>query len=216
MTNGASITPDKIAAALRAPLPGHEAQRRMSPLPRALRLAPEGHDPRHAGVLLLLYPGGQEYELSLVLTRRTDTLPEHTGQISLPGGGVEPGDPSIAHTALRETCEEVGVCGDDIRILGHLSTVYVEPTDYCIHPYVAYAAQRPAFLPEPAEVAELIEVPLSHLLDERNVVVEEWVVRGEPMRVPYFNVFGHKVWGATAIILSEFLAVLKRPEQHTS
>jgi hypothetical protein len=59
-------------------------------------------------------------------------------------------------------------------------------------------------------VAELIEVPLRHLLDERNVKVENWIVRGEPMRVPYFNVFGHKVWGATAIVLSEFLAVLRR------
>ena len=149
----------------------------------------------------------------LVLTRRTDTLPEHTGQISLPGGGVEPEDPSITHTALREACEEIGVCTDEIRILGELSTVYIEPTDYSIHPYVAYVAQRPALFPEPAEVAEVIEVPLGHLLDERNVVVEDWVVRGEPMRVPYFDVFGHKVWGATAIVLAEFLAVLRRLEK---
>jgi 8-oxo-dGTP pyrophosphatase MutT (NUDIX family) len=131
----------------------------------------------------------------------------------LPGGAVEPEDPSITHTALREACEEIGLCSDDIRILGKLSTVYVEPTDYCIHPLVAYVARRPAFVPEPAEVAELIEVPLRHLLDERNVKVEDWIVRGEPMRVPYFNVFGHKVWGATAIVLSEFLAVLRRLEK---
>ncbi|MBP1731493.1 MAG: CoA pyrophosphatase, partial [Deltaproteobacteria bacterium] len=129
------------------------------------------------------------------------------------GGAVEPEDPSITHTALREACEEIGLCSDDIRILGKLSTVYVEPTDYCIHPLVAYVARRPAFVPEPAEVAELIEVPLRHLLDERNVKVENWIVRGEPMRVPYFNVFGHKVWGATAIVLSEFLAVLRRLEK---
>ena len=213
MNKTTSFTPDQIAAALRDPLPGLEAQKRMSPLPGALRSAPQGHDPRHAGVLLLLYPGRPERGLFLVLTRRTDTLPEHTGQVSLPGGAVEPEDPSITHTALREACEEIGLCSDDIRILGKLSTVYVEPTDYCIHPLVAYVARRPAFVPEPAEVAELIEVPLRHLLDERNVKVENWIVRGEPMRVPYFNVFGHKVWGATAIVLSEFLAVLRRLEK---
>jgi 8-oxo-dGTP pyrophosphatase MutT (NUDIX family) len=216
MSNYINFTPDAIAAALRDPLPGGEAQQRMSPLPGALRSAPQGHDPRNAGVLLLLYPGRQGHELFLVLTRRTDTLPEHTGQISLPGGGVEPGDPSLTHTALREACEEIGVCADEIRILGGLSTVYVEPTDYCIHPYVAYVVQRPVFLPEPAEVAELIEVPLSHLLNERIVKVEDWVVRGKLMRVPYFDVFGHKVWGATAIVLSEFLAVLRRLESDVS
>ena len=213
MNKTTSFTPDQIATALRDPLPGLEAQKRMSPLPGALRSAPQGHDPRHAGVLLLLYPGRPAHGLFLVLTRRTDTLPEHTGQVSLPGGGVEPEDPSITHTALREACEEIGLCSDDVRILGKLSTVYVEPTDCCIHPLVAYVARRPAFVPEPAEVAELIEVPLRHLLDERNVKVEDWIVRGEPMRVPYFNVFGHKVWGATAIVLSEFLAVLRRLEK---
>jgi len=213
MNKTTSFTPDQIAAALRDPLPGLEAQKHMSPLPEALKSAPQSHDPRHAGVLLLLYPGRPERGLFLVLTRRTDTLPEHTGQVSLPGGGVEPEDPSITHTALREACEEIGLCSDDVRILGKLSTVYVEPTDCCIHPLVAYVARRPAFVPEPAEVAELIEVPLRHLLDERNVKVENWIVRGEPMRVPYFNVFGHKVWGATAIVLSEFLAVLRRLEK---
>jgi 8-oxo-dGTP pyrophosphatase MutT (NUDIX family) len=187
----------------------------MSPLPIRLTCAPQGRTPRRAGVLLLLYPSGQKRELFLVLTRRTDTLPEHTGQVSLPGGGVEPGDSSVTHTALRETCEEIGVCEDGIRILGDLSAVYVEPTNYCIHPYVAYVAERPPFRPEPAEVAELIEVPLSHLLDERNVVVEDWIVRDEPMRVPYFDIFGHRVWGATAIILSEFLAVLGRLNRST-
>lgn len=209
MSKNFCITPDQIAAALRGPLPGRKAQQRMAPHPRSSSSPRHTRNARHAGVLLLLFPNGPDHNLFLVLTRRTDTLPEHTGQISLPGGSAEPEDPSIAHTALREACEEIGVCADDIRVLGRLSPVFIEPTNYCIHPLVGYVPWRPVFRPQPSEVAELIEVPLGHLLDGRNIMAEDWVVRGELLRVPYFDVFGHKVWGATAIVLSEFVAVLQ-------
>lgn len=202
---------DRIEEILRGQLPGLTTQQRMSPDDRDLRCAPEDHQPKKAAVLVLLYPGGRQKEqLYLVLTRRTETLLDHRGQISLPGGGNEPDDPSLEYTALREACEEVGVCSDDIRMLGRLTPVYIPPSDFCVHPYVAYVPHAPTFLAQPDEVAELLQVPLDHLMDDGNVRTERWTVRGAEMEVPFFDVFGHKVWGATAVILSELVEVLRR------
>ena len=160
-------------------------------------------------MLILLFPSLETGELCLVLTRRTESVADHKGQISLPGGAVDPDDLSIAHTALREACEEVGVCGDNMRILGSLTPIYIPPSDFCVQPYVAHLPHAPQFLPQPEEVAEILEVPLPYLLDEKNIVVEEWLLDEEVKEVPFFNVYGHKVWGATAVVLSEFIAVLE-------
>ena len=202
------LTVDRIETALRRALPGRAAQICMAPTPRPLDPPRPDHRPRRAGVLLLLYAGEEEGELCLVLTRRTDSVANHKGQISLPGGAVDPGDPSTAHTALREACEEIGICGSDVRLLGELTPVYIEPSDFCIQPHIAYLSHRPTFELQPDEVAELLEVPVSHFLGDRNKAVEDWILHEQPMRVPYFDVFGHKVWGATAMVLAEFAAVL--------
>ena len=202
------FTADRVAAALRRPLPGRAAQMCMAPIPRPLDPLTPDHQPRRAGVLLLLYPADEKGGLCLVLTRRTDAVADHKGQISLPGGAVDPGDPSTAHTALRETCEEIGVCEDDVLLLGGLTPVYIEPSDFRIEPHVAYLPHRPTFALQPGEVAEVLEVPVSHFLGDQNRAVEDWLLHEPPMRVPYFDVFGHKVWGATAMVLAELAAVL--------
>jgi 8-oxo-dGTP pyrophosphatase MutT (NUDIX family) len=199
----------RIEEVLKGPLPGLTAQKRMSLDERDLPCAPRDHEPKKAGVLVLLYPNQDKEQLYLVLTRRTETLIDHGGQISLPGGSQEPNDPSLADTALREACEEVGVCSDDIRLLGNLTPVYIPPSDFCVHPYVAYASHSPAFLAQPDEVAELLQLPIAHLMDGGNLRTERWIVRGKESDVPYFDVFGHKVWGATAIILSELIEVFR-------
>lgn len=204
-----TITPGRIERALLGPLPGLQAQRRMAPNEGDLACAPEDHQPKKAAVLVILYPGRQMDQYYLVLTRRTETLLDHKGQISFPGGGSEPEDPSLEYTALREACEEVGICSDDVRILGRLTPVYVPPSDFCVHPYVAYVSHPPAFLAQPDEVAELLQVPLDHLMDDGNMCIERWTLGGKETDVPYFDVFGHKVWGATAVILSELVEVLR-------
>jgi 8-oxo-dGTP pyrophosphatase MutT (NUDIX family) len=203
------FTPDMIEAALRKPLPGLQAQLRMAPRPGSLKPPLPQSTPRKSGVLILLFPSLETRELCLVLTRRTESVADHKGQISLPGGAVDPDDPSILHTALREACEEVGVCSDTIRILGSLTPIYIPPSDFCVQPYVAYLLHPPQFLPQPEEVAEILEVPLPYLLDEKNIVVEEWFFDEEVKQIPFFNVYGHKVWGATAVVLSEFVAILE-------
>jgi 8-oxo-dGTP pyrophosphatase MutT (NUDIX family) len=165
-------------------------------------------DCREGGVLVLLYPRGDH--LHFVLTRRTETVRSHKGQISLPGGKREEGE-SLVQTALRETCEELGVPPDGTEVIGRLSTLYTPPSNYCIHAFVAHRSMAPTFHPDPVEVAEVLEVPLTTLLDPAIQKVELWSdPRFEsPRRVPFFDVNGQVVWGATAMILSELVTLLE-------
>jgi 8-oxo-dGTP pyrophosphatase MutT (NUDIX family) len=156
---------------------------------------------RQAGVLVLLFP--EDEALHLVLTRRTDTLRGHRGQISFPGGQRDAEDASLAATALRETCEELGICDERVEMLGTLSTVYIPPSDFEVFPSVAALPQRPELRPNPAEVASVFTVRLAELLDPRFKATEQRDFQGISVDVPYYAFNGHKVWGATAIMLSE-------------
>ncbi len=201
------VTLQVVRAALGRPLPGIAAQLTMAPQPRAFTPPEDAPAPRQAGVLLLLYP--VDGVLHLALTERTTRLGHHSGQISLPGGGWEKGDGSLQETALREAREELGIVTDGLEPLGALSSVYVPPSNNVVHPFVAHTAQRPAFHPDPSEVASLLEVSLLHLLDPVTRGEEDWYWRDYPLHVPFYLVDEHKVWGATAIILAEFLALLR-------
>lgn len=178
------------------------AQHRMAPRPRsAYRPPPKPGHPRTGAVLFLLYP--QAGQLHFVLTRRTDTLDNHQGQISLPGGRQEPGE-TLAQTAIRETDEELGIDLKDSMMLGRLASLYIAPSDFDIHPFVALHPARPDFRPAPAEVAELLEVPVEDLLEPAVHQDEDWTIRGHGVWVPFYRIGEHKVWGATAMVLSEF------------
>jgi len=209
MTNSTVTTPtvEFVRAAMRGPLPGLQAQLTMAPRPRPFS-PPLGVEPRQAGVLLLLYP--IHGVLHLMLTVRTPDLNHHSGQVSLPGGGWEEGDASLQETALREAHEEIGIAADGLELLGSLTSLYVPPSNNIVHPFVAYTPQRLAFRPDPKEVAELLEVPLPLLLDPATRREEDCTWRGAPLHVPFYAVGEHKVWGATAVILAEFLELVKR------
>lgn len=191
---------DMVREALQKPRPGFNAQARMSPRPRTLVANDESA--RAGGVLLLLYP--VDGRLHLVLTRRTEHLPSHKGQISLPGGARDAWE-SFEETALREAHEELSLNPDGIQLLGQLTPLYIPASNYCIRPVVGYVPVRPAFRPEPCEVAEVLEVPLAKLLDPSTVREEDWHLHGMSVRVPFFAVSEHKIWGATAMILAEFV-----------
>ncbi len=203
-------TVDDVRRALSRPLPGVRAQIKMAPQPRP------GWDPnfaippdcRQGGVLILLYP--RAGRLHFVLTRRTQTVRSHKGQISLPGGARENGE-TLVQTSLRETREELGVPPDGTEVIGRLSTLYTPPSNYCIHPFVAHREVRPTFRPDPNEVAEVLEVPLALLLDPSIRRVEYWPDPHleSPRRIPFFHVHGQVVWGATAMILSELVTLLE-------
>ena len=167
--------------------------------------------PRVGGVLLLIYCFNDE--LHLVLTRRREDLNAHAGQISFPGGRQEPDEP-LGVTALREMREEVGISETAVSLIGQLTQIYIPPSDFEVHPFVGwYENGRPRFSPGMDEVAEIIEVPLSHLLDPNTRREEPWDFRGQQINIPFFDVEGHKVWGATAIMLSEFIERLRAAQR---
>ncbi len=201
-----ALTIEDVRAALKRPLPGLAAQARLAPPYRLeqLRQAPPD-DARPAGVLILLYP--QAGTLHFPLTRRTDGVEKHKGQISLPGGAQEEGE-SLLDTALRETREEIGVALEAGSVLGGLSPMYIPPSGFLVTPFVAALPDRPAFSTLEHEVAELIEAPVTALLDPALVRREMWNLRGVDVEVPFFQIGPHKVWGATAMVLSEFAAAI--------
>jgi len=167
---------------------------------------PDGHRP--AAVLIPLYE--HQDDLQVVFTRRADNLEHHSGQISFPGGSSEVEDASPAETALRESWEEIGIAPDHVELLGRIDDL-VTGTGFHIVPFVGLLDR--AFSPYPwrpveAEVAEIIEVPLRHLLDpaNREMVLRE-VREGVVLREAYR--FGaHVIWGATAAMLTNFLALI--------
>lgn len=161
--------------------------------------------PRIAAVLLLGYPGaGETY---VVFTRRTETVARHQGQISLPGGSREPIDLTLAATALRETYEEVGVPADRVHLLGRLDDVHVWVSNFVITPYVGALEYRPTFVPDPSEVAQVIEIPLERLRSP-DMFWEEDRPRenGEIHRLQFYRYGPHEIWGATGRVLQLFLA----------
>ncbi|MGQ9490104.1 MAG: NUDIX hydrolase [Anaerolineae bacterium] len=208
----------RLRAALAQPLPGLPVQMGMAPIPRpgTERILDPFLDCRRAGVLVLLYPGGispekpdfsEDAPLYIVLTRRTESVDNHRGQISFPGGSMDPGEDALT-TALREAHEELGVDPACVEVLGQLSPLYIPPSGFCIYPVVAYTARRPAFVPSPGEVAEVLEVSVDHLLDPATRQEEIWQIRGQDVRVPFYAVGPYKIWGATAMVLCELLALL--------
>jgi len=160
-----------------------------------------------AGVLVLLYPWRNR--LHLVLIRRTAGMGFHQAQISFPGGRQDQNE-SLEQTALREAQEELEIPPRSIQILGELTPLYIPPSNYCIYPIVATADKRPDFRPSPHEVAEVIEVPLDHLLDPQNIREEAWTIRRIKVKVPFYFFKGHKIWGATAMVLAELIELLRR------
>lgn len=199
---------EKLRLALEGELPGPLAQYRLAPDGRpgpetALHPPP---DARTAAILIVFYE--QEGELCFPMIRRPVESGPHSGQISFPGGAAELQDESFAHTALRETWEEIGVPAGDVRLLGALTPLYVAPSNFQVYPYVGWLRRRPEFQPDPREVAQVLEFRLSDILAPENLRTEEWELHGRRVRVPHYVVGGAVVWGASAMILSEMAAVI--------
>jgi len=158
---------------------------------------------RRAAVLVPLFL--RERQLWILFTRRTETVGHHRGQISFPGGAEEPGDESLSRTALRETEEELGIAPEDVRLLGTLAPI-VTITNFYVEPYVAAIPQPYLFRPAEAEIAEVLEVPLSALRDP--AILEKKRLPGREEVILFYNYGPHVIWGATARILAELLEAL--------
>ncbi len=175
-------------------------RQRMAPVPRGWRT--RDFPPYPAAVMILLYPAADGV-LNTVLTLRSAGLRGHSGQVSFPGGRRDPQDEDAIATARRETFEEIGIGGERLSILGQLPQFYIPASHHAVEPVIGHYEGSPVFSPNPAEVAEVFGVALEDLLKPRFKQVERRSLRGIDVCVPYYAVQGHKVWGATAMLLSE-------------
>ncbi len=214
-----AITLDLEVVRAALALPHFDAPAGRSPMtPETRRLHPPvAAEARQAAVLILLWP--QEEGLHFVLTRRATQLRGHGGQISFPGGRRDPTDVDAMATALRETQEELGVPAPAVQVLGRLDEIFIPPSNYLVQPVVGALGARPAFRPRAAEVAGVLVVPVAQLFEPARKRQSLRQVRGRKLRIPWYALARQMVWGATAMLLSEFeqrlRTVMAAPAAHT-
>lgn len=206
MTVSDTLIP-RLRARLQQPLPGLNAQMRMAPPIRGREyvIPPNA---RKNGVLALLYPHQELFHLAFM--KRTDDGRVHGGQISFPGGGRETADRDFVHTALREAEEEMGIPPEKVDVLGSLTELYIPPSNSLVYPTVGYLDHRPAFVLDPIEVAAAIEIEVARFWQQAVRGVHEVdVFNGTLIKAPGYTIDGHLIWGATAMMIAELMAVLE-------
>jgi len=196
--------------ALRQPLPGKEAHLLMSPQPLDLRRfsfdIPQNH--RKSGVLILFYPESGNGFFPLI--KRPVYPGVHSGQVALPGGKMEPEDPDVVFTALREAEEEIGIDSGKVEVLGRLSDLYIPASNFLVSPVIGFLEDSPRFLPEQKEVSKIIPTEVKTLIQpgiQKKTILQ--LDSSLNLDTPFFDIDGEVVWGATAMILSELLYLLK-------
>lgn len=194
-------------------LPGESVQFKMAPierLPELKRKAQALGTARIAGVMVLFYPS-EKFETNLILILRKTYKGIHSAQVGFPGGKIEKTDRSIADAARRETEEEVGIPRNKISIIKKLTEIYIPPSNFFVHPFLGITIETPKFVPEEREVEALIEINLDHFMDDCCVTTEILSTSyADQWEVPAFNLNGHIVWGATAMMLNEVRELLLR------
>jgi len=194
-------------------LPGEEAHLKMAPIERLLELKQKARDAKtakKAGVMVLFYPS-EENEARLILILRKTYKGVHSAQVGFPGGKREPEDKTMEQTAVRETEEEIGVPRDHIQILKTLTEIYIPPSNFFVQPYLGIIDETPHFEAQEDEVEALIEVPVSHFMDDAIEITKKLSTSyATDIDVPAYLLNGYVVWGATAMMLSEVRQILKQ------
>lgn len=201
---------DKLKNEILKGLPGTEIQWQMASSDRMIKDFPRspGVDARVAAVLILLYPDNESF--STVFMQRHDYNGVHSGQISFPGGKKEPSDVDIIQTAIREADEEIGVDPANISVIGTLTPLFIPVSNMIVTPVVGWIKEKPVFNHQPDEVVYLIEADIKTLLDPDIIKSKPFEIRGEMIKIKYFDYEGNVIWGATAMILHELLIILRR------
>ncbi|RAR70878.1 NUDIX hydrolase [Flavobacterium aciduliphilum] len=192
-------------------IPGIEAQLKMAPKERydsIQNVFSLEDNAKKAAILMLIYPKNDLAHLLLIV--RNSYPGVHSSQIAFPGGKVENFDKSYEETALRETFEEIGVSQQWIQVYKSFTPVYIPPSNFYVYPYLGIAEKEVNFIKNEAEVADLIELPLSKLLDES--IVSYMTIEtsyAKSIKTPVFSIDNNVIWGATAMMLSELKEALK-------
>ena len=169
----------------------------------------DSKNPKKAAVLALFYPDDSN-QTRFLLTQRASYNGTHSAQVSFPGGKIEEKDLNLQETALRETYEEVGVASNTVKVIRQLSDSYIPPSNFLVTPFLGIATKKPSFIPN-NEVANLIEVLMSDLLNDNNLTSKEMETSYmKNIDVPCFKLNNYIVWGATAMMLSEIKDLLKQ------
>ncbi len=202
--------PELLRSELKKPLPGIEVQLQMAPPDRSLKNFPRvpQADASIAAVLIILYQHNDS--INTVFIQRPDYEGVHSGQISFPGGRKEPEDTDIIKTALREAYEEVGVDLSEISVVGTLTPLFIPVSKTIVTPVVGWTNNKPAFKIQEEEVLYLIEGDLKKILNPSIIKIKRFDILGEMRDIKYFDYEGHIIWGATAMILNELLAIILR------
>ncbi len=193
---------------LRQPLPGPEAHLKMASATRLRLKVQPNEKTRRSAVLILFYPYRDQILVPLILRPKYDGV--HAGQMAFPGGRYEKTDENLIRTALREAQEEIGIKASDVQVLGKLTELFIPPSNFYVLPVVGKLTYKPDFYPDPREVEAVLEVNLEELMDENIVGFTELDVRGITIEAPFYDIQGHKVWGATAMMISELLTVIRQ------
>ncbi|NOU20010.1 MAG: CoA pyrophosphatase [Bacteroidales bacterium] len=189
---------------LKYPLPGLPAQLRMAPSFRGeLLKTNNGNNSRKSAVLISLFP--ENGKLNTLLIKRTTYDGVHSGQVSFPGGKFDEVDESLIQTALREAYEEVGINPSDVEILGTLTPLFIPVSNMEVQPVIGLLNTKPELQLNSHEVEFTITVPICHLKNPANHLVKDIIVKGYSIEAPYIKVDCEDVWGATAMIISEFI-----------
>ncbi|MEY3367253.1 MAG: hypothetical protein RI973_408 [Bacteroidota bacterium] len=199
---------------LQQPLPGRPAQLEMAHITRQLyRDAPS--DARQAAVLAVLFQKDERWH-TILIERNANDRDHHAGQISFPGGKFEPEDSLLSNTALRETEEEIGLPGDKVRLLGRLTDLYIPVSNFQVHPFVGFINFSPSYRLQEEEVQSVFEVPLEHFtLPQVRKRTDIQIARQLLLKnVPYFDIEGKVLWGATAMIISELNTLISNYFAH--
>lgn len=203
-----------LTRALTKPLPGFKAQKLMSPSVRHTGKIKYDHTKaRTSSVLILLYKKNNEWYIPLI--QRTQYDGAHSGQVSFPGGKYEEEDRTLLNTALREAQEEIGIQPSDVEFITQLSSLYIPNSNFLVYPQVCVTMHQPDFVPDLREVDSIIEVPVVKLLLPSTVQFFKREINGIHVDAPFYKIDDYIVWGATAMMLSEFLSLIKTSELFT-